>query len=193
MPTRALVVLTAVLLLSGLTAGAASASERVLHDPAGDMWRADFTGETQPAPHTRAGDVRRASFRHGPKNIVIRQRFVDLRRIGKYAAYYARIQNGAKDRYREVQVEARRGSWRGKIRVFDRRGAKVACAATHRIDYAKNTLVIKVPRSCLATPRLVRATTGNAWAQRRDQVFLLDNPHTKRASAPTWTRWVRSA
>lgn len=191
MRTRALSVLTASLLLVGATAGAASAREVVLRDPAGDMWRMDFAGSTEKAPGSRVGDVRRALFRHGGANIVIRQKFVELRRIGDYALYTARIQSGSK-RYREVEVQAGPHSWAGTLRVFDRRGNRVSCDAAHRIDYVHNTMEITVPRKCLRTPRTIRATAVSSWAQRRRQAFLLDNPHNERSAVRTWTRWLRS-
>lgn len=193
MRTHAAAVLTMALLLVGTTVGAANAREAVLSDRAGDMWRTGFEGNTEPAPNMRVGDVRRAAFRHGRANIVIRTRYVDLRRIGDYTLYEARIQNGSKARYREVQVEASPGSWRGTVKVFDLRGDRVSCEATHRIDYDKNILVMAVPRSCLGTPELVRATAGSSWTQREQQVFLLDNPHNERPGATTWTRWLRSS
>lgn len=193
MRTRAAAVLTTALLLVGATAGAAGAQVTVLNDPAGDMWRNDFEGNVEPAPDIRVGDVRRAAFRHGRANIVIRMRYVDLRRIGDYTLFATRIQNGSRTRYREVQVEAGPGSWRGALRVFDLRGDRVSCQATHRIDYETNILVITVPRSCLGTPQLVRATAGSSWARRDQQEFMLDNPHNVRPGASTWTHWVRSS
>lgn len=192
MRTRALAVLTAALLLVGATAGVAGAREVALRDPAGDMWRMDFAGDTEQAPDTRVGDVRRAVFRHGRSNIVIRQNYVDLRRVGEYTLYLARIQSGSKT-YREVQVEAGPHSWRGAVKVFNRRGDRVSCDATHRIDYENNTLVMTVPRSCLRTPRMVRATASSSWAHRRRHVFLMDNPHNERSAANTWTGWLRSS
>jgi len=188
------VVLTGVLVTIGATAGASAAREVVLHDPAGDVWRMGFSGDTQEqAPRTRAGDVRRTVFRHRRANVVIRQRYADLRRIGDYTLYTVRIQNGSRTRYREVQVEAGPRSWRGTVRVFNRRGSRVECDATHRIDYLQNTLVVTVPRTCLGTPAAVRVTASGFWADRSQGSFLVDNPHNERPGAGSWTRWLRSS
>jgi hypothetical protein len=191
MCTRLLAVLTTALLLVGVAGGSASAQEADLHDARGDMWRSDFSGYTEPAPRTRTGDVRRALVTHGHSKVVIRQRFVDLRRIGDYSLFTARIQTGAK-LYRELQVEASRHGWRGTAKVFNRRGDRVACDAGHQIDYARNVVVMSVPRSCLNNPNRVRATAGNYWAHRQRGVFLMDNPHDERATSNAWTRWIRT-
>lgn len=193
MRTHAVAVLTLVLLLVGSTVGSANADTTVLNDPAGDMWRTDFEGRTEPAPHRSVGDVRRAAFRHGKVNIVIRMGYVDLRRAGAYTLYGARLQNGSRTRYREVQVEAGPGAWQGTVKVFDLRGDRVPCKPTHRIDYDENTVVLAVPRSCLGTPAVVRASASSSWTHRGQQVFLLDNPHNERAGATSWTSWLRSS
>ncbi|HET6625792.1 MAG TPA: hypothetical protein VFG63_05345 [Nocardioidaceae bacterium] len=196
MRTRALAVLTAALLVLGVTAGvatagAAAAREVTLHDARGDMWQLHFSGGTDPAPGTRVGDVRRARFTHGLRRIVVRQRYVDLRRTGAYWLYTVRLQNGSRI-YREVELHAGPGSWQGGTAVFNRRGDRVACRVGHRIDYRRNLVVLAVPRRCLGNPHRVRASAASSWAQRRRQVFLTDNPHNRRAGVHTWTRWLRA-
>jgi hypothetical protein len=192
---RVLAALTAAVLLLGVTAvsaGAAQAGEQVLHDARADMWQSDFSGgPAREAPGTAAGDVRRAVFLHGPRNVVIRQKYLDLRRVGQYALYSVRLQTGS-NLYREVRVETRPGSWGGTARVFNGRGDRTPCATTHRIDYDTNLLVIALPRSCLGTPSLVRGTATGYWADQSRQVFLMDNPHSERANPGGWTRWLRA-
>jgi len=167
----------------------ASAREVLLRDPAGDMWRQDLQGTISEAPTSHVGDVRQAMFRHGQKNILIRQRFVDLSRAGDYAQYVVRIESAA-GIYRELRVEASPGSWAGKSRVFNRRGELVECATTHRIDYATNVVVMALPRTCIGTPRMIRATASN-YRTDLDHNFLMDNPHNTDSSAQVWTRWLR--
>ena len=187
--TRALAVLTAALLLVAMSAGVASAREVLLRDAVGDMWLQDQQGNVSEAPNSRGGDVRRALFRHGRKNVVVRQRFVDLRRSGEYAQYVIRIKS-AKGIFRELLVEASTGSWAGKSRVFNRRGNRVECSATHNIDYALNVVVMKLPRTCIGTPRTVRVTASN-YRSDVNRHFLMDNPHNTESSAQGWTRWLR--
>ncbi len=191
MRTRLLAVLTTALLLVGVAGGVAEARSVAVSDARGDMWRTDFEGDIEKAPDTRTGDVRRAVFAHGRSNIVIHQRFVDLRHIGEYSLFTARIENGAK-RYREVRVEAGPRGWQGTAKVFDRHGNRVGCRAGHRIDYVKNVMVMSVPRACLNTPNRVRVTARSYWAHEQQDVFLMDNPHNRRAAARTWTRWLRA-
>lgn len=187
--TRALALLTVALLLVATSAGAASAREVLLRDPAGDMWRRDLQGSISEAPNSHLGDVRRALFRHDQRKIVVRQRFVDLRRTGDYAQYAVRIESAA-GTYREVRVEASRRSWAGRSRVFNRRGDRVECATTHDIDYAADVVVMTVPRTCIGTPGKVRATASN-YRSDVNHHFLMDNPHNTGSSAQVWTRWLR--
>lgn len=187
--TRALAVLTSALLLVAMSAGVASAREVLLRDAVGDMWLQDQQGNVSEAPNSQVGDVRQTLFRHGQKNIVVRQRFVDLRRSGDYAQYVVRIES-AKGIYRELRVEASSGSWAGKARVFNRRGDLVECSTTHDIDYAVNVVVMSLPRTCIGTPGTVRATASN-YRSDVNHHFLMDNPHNTESSAQVWTRWLR--
>lgn len=187
--TRALAVLTAGLLLLAMSAGAASAREVLLRDPAGDMWRRDLYGGTFEAPNSHVGDVRRALFRHDKRNIVVRQRFVDLRRTGDYAQYVVRIES-ASGTYREVRVEASQRSWAGKSRVFNGAGARVECKVTHDVDYAANVVVMSMARTCIGTPGAIRATASN-YRSDANHHFLMDNPHNSNPSVQGWTRWLR--
>jgi len=190
MRARAVAVLTAALLVVGSTAGMAGAQEQVLRDPAGDMWAMDYAGNSTAAPQMRTGDVRRAAFRHRRSDVMVRQRFVDLRRVGRYTQHAVRLQTGS-NLYREAVVVAGPGSWGGTVEVFNRRG-RVECDARHRIDYRRETVLIRVPRSCLGEPARVRASADSTWAQSRRDEFLVDNPHHTRASVNrrTWTRWL---
>lgn len=188
---RVIAVLTAALLLIAICTSTASARELVLLDPAGDMWRQDLAGNTPEPSTSEVGDVRKALFRHGQKNFVIKQRFVDLRRSGDYAQYMVRVES-AVGTYREVHVEASPGSWAGKTRVLNRRGSRVECEATHDIDYDANVVVMTLPRTCIGTPRTVRATASN-YRSDVNRNFLMDNPHNTESSAQVWTRWLSAS
>ena len=191
MLARAVALLTSVLLMVAATTGAAAAAGVVLHDPRGDVWRADYVGAAEPAPSERVGDVRRAAFRHGRRNFVVRERFRDLRRVGAYWLFTVRIENGSHT-YREVRVEAGRHARGGTVRVFDRGGEAVDCAARHRIDYERNVVRIVVPRSCLGSPARIRATASSYRADRERRALFMDNPHNRQARPAGWTRWLRA-
>lgn len=197
MPRRALPFLLVSVLLSGLVsvlaAAPASADDRlVLRDARGDMWRSGATGDASPAPRSTLGDIRRVSFRHGAADIVVMMWFADLRRVGAYANYTVRLQSATRQ-LREVTLEASPHSWAGSTRVFRHNGDVVTgCAPTHRIDYDLNMVTIVVPRSCLGTPRYVRANV-NTYRADLQSTFYSDNPHDTRDHSWTWTRWLQTA
>jgi hypothetical protein len=184
---RILTVLVTALALLGVAVAPASARDLAVSDAVGDMWRqTDGVGEATRAPGTRQGDVRRAVFVHNRTNIVVTQRYAALRRVGRYANYSVRLQNAARG-YREVVVETSRRSWAGKVRVFARNGNRVACAATHRVDYGADTVTVRMPRSCLGTPHRIRATATSSWADAAGD-FFMDNPHNGQSRVDGWTR-----
>jgi hypothetical protein len=180
-------------LLSVLTAAPAAADDHlVLRDASGDMWRADAVGEAVPAPASTLGDLRRVDVRHGSANVVVTLRFVDLRRAGSYANYTVRLQTGVRT-FREVTLEADRHSWAGSTRVFRHGGNLVrGCGESHRVDYRGNTVRIVLPRSCLGTPRFVRANV-NVYRADAEDAFFSDNPHDGQAESGAWTRWLRTS
>jgi hypothetical protein len=182
-------VLVAVLTVAG--AAAATADQVVLHDPAGDVTRTTFGGRSQPAPRVRIGDVRRAAVRHGKHAVVVRLRYRELRRVGAYWLFEVRLRTGT-HRYREVRVEATRHHWRGVDRTFDRHGRRVACGVRHRIDYRRDVVRIQVPRTCLGTPKRVRATVAGYRADRSRSRFYVDDPHDRSPATRGATRWLRA-
>ena len=186
LPRSVAVVVTA-LALALVSTGAASAREVTVGDARHDVWR---TNPKAKAPSVRNGDVVRTQFLHGPRNVVVRSRYVDLRKVGRYAQFTVRIENGAR-RYREVMVETSRTSRNGSTRVFDRRGDRVACKVRHQISYSANTVRIEVPRSCLNRPTYVRGTAASYWANQDGDLYT-DNPHNQRPTVRTWTRWISS-
>lgn len=188
---RTVVSVVCALLLVAAFAGPSAARDLDLRDSRQDVWRIDDSGAESVAPAVTNGDITRTRFRHHPRDIVVVTRFVDLRRVGRYTQHALRLQTGS-NVFREVVVVAGPGSWGGTVEVFNRRG-RVDCEARHRIDYRRDTVLIRVPRSCLGDPTRVRASAASTWAQSRRDEFLVDNPHHTRASVNrrTWTRWLR--
>ena len=180
------------------TALPADAGSLTVTDQTGDVsqGRVDLDGGYVYQSNIREGDFIATSFRHGPRAVVVTSRFRDLGRVGDAHLYFLRLQTGRK-LYREVTVQAGPGGWRGVHVVTDRRGDRVRCAATHSIDYDRNVVTVRVPRSCLGDPLVVRGTAAGAWTQQDAQdpsqpdYVQVDNPHDTDTEANTWTRWIR--
>lgn len=185
------------LLLAG-TAAPALAGEVTVRDQTGDVsqGRVDMDGGYVYQSNIREGDFISTTFRHGPRAVVVTSRFRDLSRVGDVHLYFLRLQTGRK-LYREVTVQAGSGAWRGVHVVTNRRGDRVRCAATHSIDYDRNVVTVRVPRSCLGDPRVVRGTAAGAWTKPDPQdpsqpdYVQIDNPHDTDTDADTWTRWIQ--
>jgi hypothetical protein len=186
MVRRSFAVVITALVLAVVSTGVANARDVTVRDARHDVWR---TNPKAKAPGVRNGDVVWTLFRHGPRNVVVQTKYVDLARIGSYAQYTLRIENGAHT-YREVLVETSPNTWKGKARVFDRRGDRVRCRTRHQISYRANTIRIEVPRRCLNRPTYVRGTAASYWASKGGNIYT-DNPHNKRSTVRIWTRWLR--
>jgi hypothetical protein len=176
----------------------AYAAEVTLRDKAGDVseGRVDSPGGYVYQSDVREGDVVRTTFRHGPRNIVVTSTFRALDGVGEYHGYYLRLQT-ARKLFREVDLEAGPGDWRGRTTVTRGDGKRISCGVTHLINYATNTVRVVVPRTCLGKPKVVRATAANAWTRpdtedpsQADYVEI-DNPHNSYTEANTWTRWLK--
>lgn len=188
---RPVVALACALVLSvavtGLAAGPATAQSSSLRDARGDMWRWEQVGRASPAPNSEVGDIRGAVFRHDLRRIVVRVRYVDLRRSGRYANYTLRLRT-REHLYREVTLEASHGDWAGRTRVFRRHDQPVDdCRVRHHLDYGRETVRISVSRECLRLPRSVEASFTSYRSD--DGAFLGDNPHSDRAGG-RWTGWL---
>ena len=155
-----------------------------------DTWTFTTVTDPRPAPGGRLGDVTSTTVRHARSQVQVTVRFRALAATGAYASYDLRIQG---DRVvREVVLEAGRGRWAGRVRVFRRDGDPAAgCGGVrHRIDYRHDRVRIVVPRGCLHRPHRVRANL-NVYRAGRDGRFWSDSAQTRRAHSDAWTRWLR--
>jgi hypothetical protein len=190
----------AALLLSASTvlvsASPANAAEVVLKDGRGDMWRINFdekTGEGYlPAPNATNGDVLRVKIRHTDTHVVIREKFVDLRRAGDLLVIGGSIRTNEGVR-RELAIWAEPGNWKGAVEFSGRRGQDAGCPVKHVIDYGANTALIKIPRLCLRDPRWVQLqlADGTMMGGYQNFRFLIDNPHNAQAEPKGWTSRIR--
>lgn len=191
MHLRRIVVLLAAVTVLPWVAGPAAAEELRLVDARGDMWTAADDGSAVPAPTSTVGDVTSAKVIYQGVKVVVRLKFADLAKRGSYAQYTVVLQGSRDLRTREIVLEAGPRHWGGHARVFKRHGDLVQnCPVRHVIDYATETLRVRIDRDCLGRPGSVRA---NVNVYRADEAgdFYSDNPHDGAASSDDWTAWVR--
>ncbi|MGZ8738099.1 MAG: hypothetical protein ACXWW7_13115 [Nocardioides sp.] len=170
--------------------GPAAAEDLTQVDVRGDMWAVSEGGAVVPSPDTSQGDVTRARVSYRGNRVVVLLRFVDLAKRGAYAQY-ALLLEGKDRRTREVVVEAGPKHWAGRVLVFKPHGDLVDdCPVARHIDYAAETVRVRVKRTCLARPRSVGANV-NVDLVDDDGVFRSDNPHDALDHSDAWTAWVR--
>jgi hypothetical protein len=151
----------------------------VLHDGAGDVWK--VVGEQPPATKVSypPADVKRAVLRHGHWALRVRMRFTDLRRVGtqSFAAEILTPGGGLFDAVVHSTPQTRQGD-----HFFISQSSETATCPgmTQRIDYAKDLVKMRIPRSCLGHPRWVKVELWNQFVL--DPTYELtpswgDNPH----------------
>lgn len=154
-------------------------SRVVLRDGTGDVWKVNMrTSHWTPVGDRPAADVLRAVVEHRSRVVVIRARFENLRRTG-VQIYWAGILTPDDDFFTEVK--ARPGNRAGRHTLYDGPGGeRIDCSGfSHRIDYANDTVKVRVPRTCLDGPRWVRANIGNlvVVGDKPHRRSYADNPH----------------
>lgn len=177
-----------------LTVASPASAERLrLTDPTRDVWRTMPSGEVLPARWTEAGDITRVRISHERTTVVVKIDIGTLRRAGVYVQYAVRVQGSGPEhrRVREALVEAGPDGWRGKSRAFTGRGSYArGCDVSHRIDYRRDRVVVRLGRACLDRPGSVRVNV-NAYRANRNRVFFADNPHGTTPHSRAWSDWVR--
>ena len=176
-------------------AGAERPSRVVVRDGTGDVWKVNLrTSHWTLAGDRPTADVRRAVVRHRSGAVVVRTRFENLRRVG-VQSHAAGLTTDDGDFF--VEVTSRPGKRSGRRALYDGPGGeRIECAGmSHRIDYAAETVKVRVPRSCLRDPRWVRANLGNRLVvgERPDRRHYADNPHDDGAYSNVGTRRVYRA
>ena len=142
------------LTLVGLPA-TATAGVLVHRDPTGDVARSPVGSNLYaPDPAQAAGDIVATRVVHARLAIWIQIRFRELADRGNGNFHLIGIRTPW--RSRTIELDALPGHWEGTSSMTDAQGRVVACAVTHRISYDLNRVMLRVPRSCLGTPRWVR-------------------------------------
>jgi hypothetical protein len=163
---------------AGLTLGpTGTADAKTIYntDARGDV--AKFVGDSGgslAAPNQRNGDIVRTKLWHATK-VGITSHFADIRRTGDVRADILELATN-EGVVREVALYAAPGHWAGETEITGPRGGKKRCAGiTHEIDYAANTVTIRVPRSCLSNPRWVRIGFASLVGTERNQTATVDD------------------
>jgi hypothetical protein len=182
-------VLACALALTLLASASAQAAARGFTDGRGDVWRLVPHPKTRVPDHDQA-DITHLSLQHRQHQIVIRTRFAELNREGRYFEIFAQLRTNT-GKVSFLALRARPNSWSGRT-TFDRNDGKaVACHVTHHINYATNVAVVALPRTCIDNPRSVQAKIDVSTDVGR-QTFT-DNPinHRGTVHAAPYTAPVR--
>jgi len=153
MRVRAFVVVVGVLLCSA--PGTATAQVVRHRDPAGDVARSPVgTNAYTPAPTQVQGDIVSARVSFARRALWIRYRLQDLATTGGGNFHLIGLDSDRRDR--SIEIDAFPGHWEGGAVVTNLLGRPVPCAVSHRIDYDRNRVSLRVPGSCLGRATWVR-------------------------------------
>ena len=127
---------------------AAVAGTRSWHDATGDVAQSRVGSNVYvPAPTQVQGDIVRTRVVHAKRAIWVQVRFRDLTTTTNGNFHLIAIRSDR--RTRSIEVDAFPGHWEGAATTRDKRGVAVACAVTHRLDYDRNRLMLRIPRTCV--------------------------------------------
>ncbi len=182
---RTAAVLAATALLASGTS-TVHAKDLRLVDPADDVWVQGFTySEPTLQPSTEA-DVRRVLVRHTNRIVLVRATFDDLTRSGYNHSLTVRLKTNERVK-RQVTLLTSRDDRAGAARMT--RGAKsVSCSVGRKVDYGRDTMTVRIPRSCLSSPRWVKVRVENGWVPTDQLNVYVDNPHDDQASFSGWSK-----
>ncbi|WP_203336491.1 hypothetical protein [Nocardioides limicola] len=148
--------------LSLIPVSAAHAADYTVRDARGDVVTFDMETGEETLSSVANGDIVRTRFVHSNKAVVVRVKFRSLAKQGLFRGDYVRVVTDAGLR-RDVHVSAMSGQWKGDAEMTRPNHKPVDCDLSHRIDYGKNLLTLRIPRACLNNPRWVRVGVASFW------------------------------
>jgi hypothetical protein len=165
-----------------------------LSDGTDDVWSITDSEQDsyQPAGRVPTVDATKAVVAHRKFSLVVRVKFVDLRRV-HHQSVAALI--STRDRFLIGLAVAGPGSRAGRDQLVDYELGKVRCPGmTHRYDYDADRVSMRIPRACLKRPRWVKVSVLNSLYKEVDGVFteLTDNPHNAKSSPGSTPRLRRA-
>jgi hypothetical protein len=148
-------------LVAGLTvllAPAANAATRDLTDPAGDVMTATLNDANGHVTYHREGgaegDITFARIQHTATQVVMYMRYRQLTVPKQYASFQYVVE-GNNGRLAFVGIDTRHGQPQGAGFVFS---SGRHCMASHHINYAADSVSVRIPVGCLKSPKYVRLT-----------------------------------
>jgi hypothetical protein len=146
-----------------LTPGPALADRATQRDPVGDVARAPIGSNIYtPIPTQIEGDITATRVVHAPRAVWIRVKFRELTASTNGNFHLVGIKSDR--RFRLVTLNAFPGHWDGAAVTTNARGRAISCGVAHHLDYDRNLLIVKMPRSCLGKPDWVRVGTRSTVA-----------------------------
>ncbi len=176
---RAALVVSAAALV--VPTGAAAAATLSIGDATGDTFLGQYDEASDTTTYEPAGaqgnvDLEKVVVKHKGRVIVAKASYTELARSGHQFMYALRLRTneGLK---RDVNVDTLFSGWKGEVTLARPNGNEVTCRGlSHAIDYAADTVTVKVPRSCLSAPRWVQVfTAAIGFSDSGD--FYIDHGH----------------
>ena len=198
--TKAVLLAVAVLAAVLAPAAAASAQKVAVHDSTADVWESVWNPDSGASGEVRAGsqpniDIVSTVIRHTGHRLILTLRFADLQRSKTHFFVVSRLRFDKGHRMVAMVDATRR--WRGISAVGGLRANKPAKCRNvgHTIDYASNTIVLSIPRSCIGNPRWVELSTvvegfKQEGATEDDFHSYLDNAQTAGHGYGGWSRRI---
>jgi hypothetical protein len=184
-----LAVLTAGALTAPLPASAAGDAEStsvVLRDGTGDAWTTPDGDEAdyRLAPAIRNGDITVARLAHRARTVTVRIRYAELRRKPTWQ-FGSIVKTPGGDWFTSVTATRRRPA--GRMELWKPGGDRATCTSmSHRIDYDRNLVVLRLPRRCVDRPDWVRLVVESYWVD--DRRSVIDNPHNRKPKPERFSR-----
>lgn len=181
-----------------LAAPAAQAATLDVTDVTGDVMTAVLDSSdnvTYHREHGAEGDITFARVQHTATQVVVYLRYTQLSVPRQYGVLDYMVE-GSNGRRAEVDIETRHGDPQGEANVFSDRGR--TCALSYRINYAGDSVSMRIPRRCLGKAKYVRLAHVTARVmvdQSGDSgTFYYDSPSrdggTMNQIGKSFTPWV---
>ena len=138
-------------------AAPATADTLDLTDVQGDVMTATM-GDSGTTYHREGGaeaDIVFARVQHTARQVVVYLRFRQLSVPRQYGGfdYILEGNNGVS---RDISINTRHGQPQGTVSIMDEHGVQKRCAHAHHVNYAGDSISMRINRGCLKRPKYVR-------------------------------------
>ncbi len=161
-----------------LMAPGAHAATRDLVDPSGDVMTATMGYDEEDITYNRQGgaegDIVFARIQHTATHVVMYMRYRQLSVPRQYAAFQY-VLEGNNDEFAVVDIQTRRGDPQGEALAL---GTRRECAMAYRINYAGDSVSVRIRRGCMDRPKYVRLNHLSLQLRVNESTMkvLYDNP-----------------